>query len=628
MAKARIGARLLSALLMMGGASSVWAAGPSAQDLLKFRPKHEGVEVTTPSENQIPNCTVEVIKGDKGSGYLLRDPDGRPVRRFFDSDGDRYIDVWSYFLNGEEVYREVDTNANRKADQFRWMGSAGSKIGVDLNEDGKIDRWDVISPEEVSQEILQAVVTRDFDRLKALMVNDADLKTLELSTKEGARIKEKLAGAQEKFNATTASLINLSAKTQWMHVELMAPQCVPADATGGGKDIFRHKGGTILYQNAGKADFIQTGEMILVNRAWKIIDAPIPGHAPTEEPTARNGDGPALQISEEIKPLLAKLQQIDESIKGQGLSDPATAVRYNLARADVLEKIVAKTTARQQEDWTKQLADCLSAAAQNSPANDTSSYDRIAALSAKTQRSASAKLAGYVAFREMSADYTRRLNAGGKNDIGKVQDYWRERLKKFVSEYPSADDAPDALLQLGMVSEFMGKEAEAKNWYAKLAKEYAANPLAKKAEGCLRRLDLEGKRIELAGPKLGTQETFDISALSGKVVVIYYWASWNGQCASDFNRLKALQVQYKSKGLELVCINLDNNQMDAVTFLRNNNLDAVQMHQQGALESPLAQQYGILVLPNLFLVGKDGKVASRSVQISGLEDEIKKLLEK
>ena len=46
----------------------------------------------------------------------------------------------------------------------------------------------------------------------------------------------------------------------------------------------------------------------------------------------------------------------------------------------------------------------------------------------------------------------------------------------------------------------------------------------------------------------------------------------------------------------------------------------------GALESPYAVNYGIMVLPNLFLIGKDGKVVSRGVQISGLEDEIKKLM--
>src|SRR5260221_314492 len=107
MATARTGVKILSALMLAAGASSVWAAGPTAEELLKIRPKIEGIEITTPAEAQIPNCKVEVIKGEKGSGYLLRDPDGKPLRRFFDTDGDRYIDVWSYFLDGQEVYREI-----------------------------------------------------------------------------------------------------------------------------------------------------------------------------------------------------------------------------------------------------------------------------------------------------------------------------------------------------------------------------------------------------------------------------------------------------------------------------------------------------------------------------------------
>jgi hypothetical protein len=79
--------------------------------------------------------------------------------------------------------------------------------------------------------------------------------------------------------------------------------------------------------------------------------------------------------------------------------------------------------------------------------------------------------------------------------------------------------------------------------------------------------------------------------------------------------------------LELVCVNLDNNASDAVNFLQQNRIDAVNLFQPGALDSPLAVKYGVLVLPNLFLVGKDGKVISHSVQINGLEDEIKKLTE-
>ncbi len=629
MVTARIGVRLLSCLLLIATVGSLRAEGPTVEDLLKFRPKQEGVEISNPTEAQIPNCKVEVLKGEKGSGYLLRDPDGKPLRRYFDTDGDRYIDVWSFYLDGQEVYREVDTNGNRKADQYRWLGVAGSKIGISTKEDGRIDRWEQISPEEVSQEVLQAVVTRDLARLQALLINDADLKDLQLPAAEMTRIKERLAQAPEKFNQTAAALVTVGNKAQWMHVELAAPQCLTAESIGAGRDVYRYRSGTVLYQANGKADFIQTGEMVLVGKAWKLIDGPVPGHAPLEE---RAGIGPStkdegvVQIDEAIRPLLDKLREIDDSLKNQSPSDPNVAVRYNLARATVLEQIVQKTTAPQQlENWVKQLADCLSAAAQNSAANDQSSYKRLIALRDRIAHSGSTKLAGYVTYREMSADYTRKLNAPGVN-MGKVQDEWRERLKTFVTEYPSADDAPDALLQLGMVSEFMGKDVEAKNWYSKLAKEYTASPLAKKGQGCLDRLDLDGKAMELSGPKLGSQIPFDIGQLSGKVVIVYYWASWNTQCIGDFNKLNGLLTSYKSKGLELVCVNLDNNAADAVNFLQQNRIDAVNLFQPGALDSPLAVKYGVLVLPNLFLVGKDGKVISHSVQINGLEDEIKKLL--
>ncbi len=629
MARSHLGMKLLSTLCLLGVTSGGWAAGPAPEDLLKIRPKLDGIEISNPTEADIPHLKVEVVKSEKGSGYLLRDAQGRPLRRFFDSDGDRYIDVWSYFLDGHEVYREIDSNGNRKADQFRWLNQAGSKIGLDLNEDGRIDRWEQISPEEVSQEILQAVISRDLARLQALMLTDSDLRELQLPNAEIVRLKERLASVSEKFNSTTAALIGLNSKTQWMHVEFSAPQCVPADALGSGRDLYRYKSGTILYQNNGKADFLQTGELILVGRAWKLVDAPIPGHAPMEErhPDSSTPFGQdVVQIPEEVRPLLEKLREVDESIKNSNLADPAAAIRYNLARAAVLEQIIAKTEQpAAQENWIKQLADCYSAAAQNSAEGDSSAHRRLSELRQRVAKVGSSKLTGYIAYREISADYTRKLMA--KNvDVAKVQEEWRERLKEFVTEYPAAEDAPDALLQLGMASEFMGKEAEARNWYAKLAKEYPASPLAKKGQGSLDRLDVEGKVLELSGPMLGTQRPFDIQQFAGKVVVVYYWASWNGQCAADFAKLQTLVQSYKSQGLELVCVNLDNSQNEAVQFLQQHRLDAVHLFQPGAMDSPLAVRYGILVLPNVFLVGRDGKVVSRSVQINGLEDEVKKLI--
>src|SRR6185369_5569065 len=111
-------------------------------------------------------------------------------------------------------------------------------------------------------------------------------------------------------------------------------------------------------------------------------------------------------------------------------------------------------------------------------------------------------LAGYIAFREMSTDYAAKIAGAKAGGIAKLQDDWRDKLKSFVETYPTAEDAADAILQLGMVSEFAGKDGEAKNWYEMLTSKYAKSPLAPKARGALKRLTSDGQAFELTAPQL------------------------------------------------------------------------------------------------------------------------------
>lgn len=632
MAKARFRNRWLAGLLLTGSAASAaGAAPPTAAEVLQFRPRQPGVTITTPTESQKAACKVELIKGPKNaagktpSGWVLKDPSGKILRRFFDTDGDGRIDVWSYYLDGQEVYREIDSNFNEKPDQFRWLGSAGSKWGVDFNEDGKIDTWKVISVEELSQEVLQAVIQKDFARFQALMLTKADLELFDLPESEIGKLREQAAAAQAKFQKTIATLSALNDKTTWLHLETPAPSCIPADALGAKADVIKYKYGSILYEHAGKADWLQMGEILQVGRAWRMIEGPTAGaRVETQlvgnEPSDKNG----FTISPELKPLIDELRSVDESA-GQAAS-AADAFKYNLARAGVIEKIIAKSKPEERENWVRQLADALSAAAQNAPPGDKTAYSRLLTWKEHLTKTApGSQIAGYVLFREMSADYSLQLALAKSDELIKLQDAWRDRLKKFIEDYPATEDTPEAIMQLAMIHEFAGKETDAKNWYGHLVKHFEKHPLSAKANGSLKRLNSEGKDFELAGPQLdGTP--FDIAKLKGKVVIVYYWASWNQQCLSDFNKLKALLSNYGNKGVDLVTINLDNTAEEAVQFLQRHTIPGTHLHQAGSLESPLAVQYGVMVLPHAFVIGKEGKVLNRSAQIVTLEEELKKLL--
>jgi TolA-binding protein len=486
----------------------------------------------------------------------------------------------------------------------------------------------MISAEEVSQEVLQAVITKDFGRLQALWITDAELDSLGLPDAEAARIRKLKDNAQAKFQKTCAALTGLGEQTQWNHLDAPAPQCIPAGTNGLKQDLIKQTHASILYQNgpgAKQIDTLQMGEMIQVGQAWRLLD--VPGDV------IKDGGGPdGARVTPEMQKLLDQLTAMEQAApKAQTTvgSNPAV-VEYNLRRAAVLQQVIdlldQQQDQRHQDQWIRQLADCYSEAAQTSSDTDKSAYENLVQLEAKTvQKYPGSPLAAYVTFREMSADYATKLANAGPNSA-KVQEERVARLTKFIEDYPQAEDAADALMQLAMISEFNGKEIEAKKWYERLHTQFPkAGILHDKAQGALRRLDLEGKEIELAGPKLAGGN-FDIHDLRGKLVIVYYWASWNQQCVGDFARLRLLLSNYATKGLELVCVNLDNAPPEADTLTSRLQAPGVQLYQPGGLDSPLATQYGVMVLPNMFFVGRDGKVLSRTVQIATIEDEIKKQL--
>src|SRR5436190_559423 len=101
---ARMGVRLAaSVLLACSSAGAAVAALPAPAQLLAIQPKNKtpGVAFSTPAPQEVDACKVEVVAGAKSgsSAYILKDPRGLLMRRFFDTDGDHHIDVWSYYLD-------------------------------------------------------------------------------------------------------------------------------------------------------------------------------------------------------------------------------------------------------------------------------------------------------------------------------------------------------------------------------------------------------------------------------------------------------------------------------------------------------------------------------------------------
>src|SRR5262249_21897630 len=204
----------------------------------------------------------------------------------------------------------------------------------------------------------------------------------------------------------------------------------------------------------------------------------------------------------------------------------------------------------------------------------------------------------YAAYRELWATFAPML---GGTSGAKYQDEWHEKLSKFVQDYPKSEDAPDALHQLALGSEYSGKDETAKRWYRQIYTAFPDHAYAEKSKGAEKRLGMVGRPMELQGRTL-SGGAYNITQSKDTAAIVYSYPSFVAVCIGDFARLKQIVAKNANK-VELVCVNLDDTEKAAKDYVNANSPPGIHMFEskQGAvgLNSRLAVQYGINGLPTM-----------------------------
>lgn len=101
------------------------------------------------------------------------------------------------------------------------------------------------------------------------------------------------------------------------------------------------------------------------------------------------------------------------------------------------------------------------------------------------------------------------------------------------------------------------------------------------------------------------QITEGIQNYRGKLIYLDFWASWCGPCRQSLPILEKLRNQYKSKGFEVVAINVDENLQDALNFLKKYPVSyPILLDPNGNS----AKTYNIKGMPTAYLIDKNGVV--------------------
>jgi len=105
-----------------------------------------------------------------------------------------------------------------------------------------------------------------------------------------------------------------------------------------------------------------------------------------------------------------------------------------------------------------------------------------------------------------------------------------------------------------------------------------------------------------------------LSQLKGKVVLLDFWATWCGPCKESIPHLVQLYKNYRGSGFELVGMNVDKGDREAVRrFVRSMDIP----YPVVTAPEDVVSNYRVSGIPVTFLIDKEGRIRERVVGFSG-----------
>ena len=606
---------LVAGIFVFMGGQTADAQRKTAEELNEIRaalvsPSQKDVDVDTLTEQEMQSATLQ-REGSKG--YTLKNSAGHTIRTLYDTDGDGQLDQWGFYKDGVEVYRDLDTDADKMADQMRWFNTGGTRWGVDTDKDGVIDYWKVISPEEVSEEIVQALVTRDFNRFLRVALTAQDVKTLQCSPEITQKLETVVNQYQQAFQQAMQE-IPLSAGAHWAQFSAIKPALIPSGTFGNTKDMTIYYDAITSINDGEKTVYIQLGSIVRFDDAWKVVEAPFPYGTANRTPFFAPGPEGGLSggqidipgVPEDID----KIQELEKKLEAtpQAERGPIYDQIINL-RAGVAIRFSNHKDFVNRDKWFRDLADFIYTAV--TVDSYSSGLNKLQVISKNLKDNNNHEVAAFMQYRTIEATYIAaqndpdsRLDVIYSNRLG--------GLEQLVSDFPNTTTA--AQVQMDLISEYemSNKIEEVKKTAQAIISNHPNTLLAKKAAGVVRRLDSVGKAFPFQGNS-SAGATINVNQYSGKIVLLYFWASWIDPTGTEAAAMKRIQALYERDGLSIIGVNLDDNADDMQAYVTQHATKWPNIHEQGGIDSRPAVEAGVNMPPFFILMDKEGKVVNNQL---------------
>jgi thiol-disulfide isomerase/thioredoxin len=198
---------------------------------------------------------------------------------------------------------------------------------------------------------------------------------------------------------------------------------------------------------------------------------------------------------------------------------------------------------------------------------------------------------------------------------------------EFTKALATAPNFPEAIISDGKALAHLKQDDAAKSQFEKYVK--------MKPEG-----DPQRQRVlryisdpELARARMAPAfavDTLDgkhvsMDDLTGKVVLIDFWATWCGPCREALPHMQQIAKKFQGQPLVVLSVSLDSDEQKWKEFIAKNNMTWLH-YRDGGFTGSIANLFGVKAIPQTFTIDADGVLQDQHIGDASIEGKLKKLV--